>query len=517
MTAPRSFAEAVELRALAEPDGELVRRVGEPAVTAGALLERALGLASRLAAIVSRGDTVATAVPASPEAVALTTAISWLGAVELPLPEGLDPTVARTLARSARCVTSVVTTEALDRDPWLRALGAHSLHPVLTLTDHCPDAPALDEITPHHTPRHRPDLNAPAAVMVTSGTGGRPKGALLPNGAGLGQAERVLRAMAYGADDVLLNVFPWQHVNARHAAFLPAVRSGARLVMAPFSVSRFWSTAVEEQVTAFNFMGSMCAMLLRQPAAPSDREHRVRQGYGGPAPAWMYERVRTRFNVELRQAYACTELGDVATTGADIRPGAAGQVVPEYELRVVDERGTSLPDGIVGTVQVRPRRPGLTFTEYVGDPGATAAAWQDGWFVTGDRGRLDDDWLHHDGRAADVIRRRGVTIDAERVEQVAMAHADVQEAAAVGVASELTDDEVLLVIVPRRDARLDPVAVHRHCAAHLPRHSVPRFVSVEPALPRTASLKIVHRVLRDRGLPPLVWDAETSAALQENS
>jgi crotonobetaine/carnitine-CoA ligase len=515
VTPPRSFAEAVELRARADPDGELIRRVGDPAMSAGALLERAIGLAGRLAGMIGPGDTVATAVPAGPEATALTAAVSWLGAVELPVPDGLDPAVAGALARSVRCATAVVTPDRLDGEPQLAALGDHSMHPVLTLSGHRHGIPMLDELTARPTPAHHPDLADPAAVMVTSGTGGRPKGALLPNGAGLGQAERVRRAMAYDADDVLFNVFPWQHVNARHAAFLPAVLAGARVVVGAFSATRFWATAADEQVTAFNFMGALCAMLLRQPVSPDDRRHVVRQAYGGPAPAWLYEQVRDRFGVELRQAYACTELGDVATTGHEVRAGAAGRVVPEYEVRVVDELGAPLPDGSTGTVQVRPRRPGLTFTDYVGDPRATAAAWRDGWFVTGDRGRLDEGWFRHEGRAADVIRRRGVTIDAEHVEHVALSHADVQQAAAVGVPSELTDDEVLLVIVARPGVEPDPAAVRRHCAAHLPRHSVPRFVSVETSLPRTGSLKIVHRALRDRGLPLAAWDADAPTS-EEN-
>lgn len=516
MTRPRSFAEAVELRALADSDGMLIRRVGEPGVSAGALLERALGLARSLASVVAPGDVVATAAPAGPEAAALTTAISWLGAVELPVPDGLDPAVTRTLAFSTRCVTAVVAPDRLRAEPHLAALGVHPVRPVLTICGQHAGVPCVDELLARPVPAHRADLDAPASVMVTSGTGGRPKGALLPNGAGLGQAERVRLAMGYDAGDVLFNVFPWQHINARHATFLPAVLSGARLVVGSFSASRFWDTAMQEQVTAFNFMGALCAILLRQPASPADRMHTVRQAYGGPAPEWLYVQFRDRFGVELRQAYACTELGDIATTGREVRPGSTGRVVPEYEVRFVDEHDVPLPDGRTGVVQVRPKQPGLTFTEYVGDPDATRAAWRDGWFVTGDRGRVADGWFHHEGRAADVIRRRGVTIDADHIEQVAQSHADVAQAAAVGVPSELTEDDVLLVIVPRPGADPDPAAVRRHCAAHLPRHSVPRFVSVEPSLPRTGSLKIVHRALRDRGLPTSVWDADAPNTSQEN-
>lgn len=515
MTPARSLAEALELRARVDPDGELIRRVGGPALGAGALLARAVELSRSLASVVGPGRTIATAVPSGPEAAALTTAISWLGAVELPVPVGLDAAVARGLAWSAGCATTVAVPDRLELEPHLTDLGDHPRRPLLTICGARDGMPSVDELTPAPTRRHRPSPEQPAAIMVTSGTGGRPKGALLPNGAAMGQAQRVRRAMAYEADDVLFNVFPWQHVNARHAAFLPAVISGARLVVDTFSASRFWRTAEQEGITAFNFMGALCVMLLGQPASAADRAHHVRQAYGGPAPAWLYDAVRERFDVELRQAYACTELGDVAVTSREIRPGAAGQVVPEYELRVVGPDGVSLPDGNIGNVLVRPRHSSTTFTGYIGDLESTRTAWLDGWYVTGDRGRLEDGWFHYEGRTADLIRRRGLTIDAEHVERVAISHDGVEDAAAIGVPSELTEDDILLVVVPSPGARSDPAAIRRHCSKHLPRHAVPRFVSVEEALPRTSSLKLLHHVLRERGLPSTAWDADAHPASQE--
>ena len=245
-------------------------------------------------------------------------------------------------------------------------------------------------------------------------------------------------------------------MNARHAAFLPAVISGARIVVdGSFSASRFWKVAADEKITSFNFMGSVCAMLLRQPQRESDRAHQVTRAYGGPAPAWLYEQMEERFGVRLLQAFACTELGDIATTPtAHVVPGSAGRVCPEYAVRL---DGAERPGGI-GEILVRPDREHITFTEYLGDPEATAAAWQDGWFRTGDRGRIDDDgWLFYEGRSADVIRRRGVNISAEEVEEVI--------ANMIGVAE----------------------------------------------LPRGNTLKVLRASLRDRGLPLGSWDAETAS------
>jgi crotonobetaine/carnitine-CoA ligase len=333
--------------------------------------------------------------------------------------------------------------------------------------------------------------------MTTSGTTGRVKGALLPVAAGPGQAARVQRAMRYDTTDVLYNFFPWNHINARHAAFLPAVISGARLVIDQrFSASRFVDVVRAEKITAFNFMGAVCAILLRQPPSQHDRDHRLRRAYGGPAPAAMVAAMTERFGVTLHQAYACTELGDVATTCVgDVRPGAAGRPVPEYQLRVVD-----------GELRVRPVHPHLTFIEYVGDPDATARAWHDGWFRTGDRVRLDDGWLYFEGRSADVVRRRGVNISPDAVEDVIATMPGVAEVAVIGVPSELTEDEVLAVVVPT--TAIDPAQVRRHCVDRLPRHSLPRFVSIQDSLPRNANLKVSRAALRSRGLPADAWDAE---------
>jgi carnitine-CoA ligase len=507
-----TWAEAVRLRAAASPDGELIRAVGGEPWSAARLLGRAEELATRLTRSAGPGDVIATAAH-GPEAVALSTAISLLGAIELPLPEGVDPERVRHLASAAACTTAVVDPARLAAEPHLAHLGTHRAHPVTSLGGEAPGVPRLDDLPAGPLPRPpAADRGAPAAIMLTSGTGGRPRGALLPHGAGLAQADRVVRAMEYDASDVLYNVFPWQHINARHTAFLASVVSGARLVLDDFSARRFWPTVADEEVTAFNFMGALCAILLRSPEGPADRSHRVTRAYGGPAPSWLWAQMQQCFGVELRQAYACTELADVATTGATVRPGAAGEPVPEYDVRIVDEAGAPAGEGGIGRILVRPRERDLTFIEYVGDPDATRAAWADGWFLSGDRGRLVDGWLYHEGRASDAIRRRGLTLDASHIESVAMTHPGVAEAAAVGVGSELTEDEVLLVVVPASGSGLDPALLHRHCTEGLPRHAVPRFISVEPALPHNRSLKTLHTALRSRGLPAGAWYATCSAS-----
>jgi crotonobetaine/carnitine-CoA ligase len=123
--------------------------------------------------------------------------------------------------------------------------------------------------------------------------------------------------------------------------------------------------------------------------------------------------------------------------------------------------------------------------------------------------RLDDGWLYFEGRGADVVRRRGINISPDAVEEAIASMPGVAEVAVVGVPSEFTEDEVLAVVVPGPGVVLDPAEVRRHCTDRLPRHALPRFVSVEESLPRNANLKVSRAELRSRGVLPGTWDAET--------
>lgn len=508
-TSVPTFAQALARRAASDPQGELVRVPGVGSWTGAEIWARSRAWAAGLAEVVRRGDVVATAVDAGPDAIALTAAISCLGGVEMPLAPDMPEDWVSELMVTAGTVAVVASSARITALPELAGLAA--LVPLL-LVDGPQNTlrathPCADGIEPLSLPPE-----APALIMTTSGTTGRTKAALLPVGAPAGQAARVARAMDYGPDDVLLSYFAWHHINARHATVLPALMAGATVVMAPrFSASGFLDLVRAEGVTAFNFMGAVCMMLLAQPPTADDRDHRIRAAYGGPAPAFLVSAFRERFGVTLRHAYACTELGDVATTSVhELRSGAAGRPVSDYDLLVVDETGDPVPDGTTGELLVRPRRSGLTMLEYVGDPGATRDAWHEGWFRTRDRVRLEGGWLHVDGRLGDVIRRRGVNLDPQQIETALLTHPDVIEAAAVAVPSELTEDDVLALVVTTGDAAIGPEQLLEHCRARLPSHALPRYLTIEASLPHNTSLKLDRAALRKRGLTPTTWDAQAS-------
>ncbi|ROO60606.1 crotonobetaine/carnitine-CoA ligase [Micromonospora sp. Llam0] len=487
----------IDLLARCEPD-RVVARFGDRDVPAGALTAESERIARLLASArlgLRPGDPVVTCLRPGPTLVHVLAGVARAGLVEVPLAEGTPPGAWR--AAGARM--AVLGTAALAADPGLARVA-----PVIRTVDDGGGPGDLDEL-PAGPLRRLPGPGDPAVVLSTSGTTGRPKGVILPHFAGVRHARRVSDSMAYGPDDVLYNAFPWNHVNIRHTGLFAALVSGARLLAVPrFSASAFWTLCREQQVTAFNFMGAVAAILLRAPVDPQDRDHRVTRAYGGPAPQWLAERFRDRFGVELIEAYACTELGDVASNRVgDVVPGTAGHPLPEYDLQLRDATGASVPSGATGRITVRARHPHISTLGYRGAPDPVPE-----WIATGDLGRLGPDGrLTFCGRHDDVVRRRGENLSAWDVEAVVAAMPGVGEAAAVGVDSEFTEQDLLVAVVPA-DPRVTAQDVHAWCRERLPRYAWPRYVAVLDELPRNASSKVSKPALRAPAVLSVATDLE---------
>ncbi|NBH10958.1 AMP-binding protein [Amycolatopsis sp. SID8362] len=499
-----TLVDLLNARARQDPDRELVRFDDGTRLRIGDVDDGSRTLAARLR--VAPGTRVLTCVRPGRAAVELLFGLARQGAVEVPLALDVTLPAAQSIRRSTGAELLVAGTSALAANPGLLNLAERVV--LIREDDPAPSGhPFLDELPTASRREHRPQPGDALVVLSTSGTTGRAKAAELPHFAAIRHARRVAATMGYGPGDVLLNVFPWNHVNVRHTALLPALLTGARLVAhRRFSASRFWEICRAEGVTAFNFMGAMLAILDRRG---TDHDHAVRLAYGAPAPAELAARFLDRFGVKALEAYASTELGDVAAnTPDDWRPGTAGRVVPEYEVAILDETGQPLPHGETGQIAVRAKLPDIRFRGYAGDPGATAAVLRDGWFRTGDRGRLDaDGYLVFAGRRGDVVRRRGENIATWDVEQVLRALPGVVDAAAVGVESDLTEQELLVVLAT--DRALDGPAVRDWCRTRLPRHAQPRYVRIARELPRNGSGKVVKALLPST-VDESVWDARSA-------
>jgi crotonobetaine/carnitine-CoA ligase len=227
------------------------------------------------------------------------------------------------------------------------------------------------------------------------------------------------------------------------------------------------------------------------------------------------EALRERFGVRSVETYTSTEAG-IATGSpyGEWRTGSCGQAHHErFHVAVVDEHDREVGPGEPGELVLRPKQPFVLTTGYYGDWEATTRCFRNMWFHTGDRVWRDDDGYYYFlDRMKDAIRRRGENISAFDLECEINLHPAVLECAAIGVPSELEDEDIKVSVVVRPGADpLDPAELVAFCEERLPRSMVPRYVEFVGALPRTPTDKVAKYRLRaqgDHGLTPATWDRE---------
>lgn len=354
----------------------------------------------------------------------------------------------------------------------------------------------------------------PAVILYTSGTTGPPKGVVLSHRANVNLARHTVTLMGYTSADRLYSVFPLFHSNARYCSVMAALEAGAGLVMhRRFSASRFWDVCREHGITAFNYQGAMMSILFKQPQRADDADNPVRAGFGAPCPQEIFTAFEERFDVRLTEIFGSTEVSIVTDMPPERRRiGTSGAASANYEVAVVDAGDEPLPPGRTGEIVARPRKPGWMFSGYHGMPTETARSWRNLWFHTGDRGYLDEDgYLTFVDRLKDTVRRRGENISSWEVERVVAQHPAVRAVAAYGVPSELSEEDVMVAVVPAEGGAVDPAAVIRHCEGLLTWFSIPRYVRVLDALPLTPSQRVEKYKLRADGVPPGTYDREADA------
>jgi crotonobetaine/carnitine-CoA ligase len=355
----------------------------------------------------------------------------------------------------------------------------------------------------------------PALVLFTSGTTGRSKGCVLSHRIAVRQAELMVEHFGLRSDDVLYCPYPLFHLDASVLTVMPALVLGATAAIgARFSASGFWPEVRAFGATVFDFMGATLTILHKQPERDDDRDNPVRLGWGVPLPDFAPQFER-RFGLRLVEAYGSTDVGVpiYSRPGEPRRPGACGRPIDAYDVRLFDGDDLEVPVGAVGEIVVRPNEPSLISDGYLGMPDETVKATRNLWFHTGDLARRDvEGFIYFVGRGTDTIRRRGENISAFEVEEVIEQHPDVVEVAAFGVPSELTEEDVMVTVVPRPGRTVDPVDLVSFCAERMARFMVPRYVDVVSALPKTPTEKVEKYLLRERGVTATTWDAAAAGS-----
>jgi len=362
----------------------------------------------------------------------------------------------------------------------------------------------------------RPNVDTECALLYTSGTTGRPKGCVLANEyflwAGRWYAEIGGLCRIIPGAERLITPLPMSHMNAMAYSTMVMLLTGGCIVpLDRFHPSHWWTSVRESRATIVHYLGVMPAMLLGAPPHPGDRTHSVRFGFGAGVSPRLHAVFEERFGFPLLEAWAMTETGAGAVMIANREPrkigtacfGAAEDCV---EYRIVDEQGRDVAVGEPGELLVRSAgaspRFGF-FREYLKDPVATAAAWKDGYFHTGDVVSLDaDGYFHFVDRKKNVIRRSGENISAVEVESVLLQHSGIATVGVAAVPDEVRGDEVMACVVPRStvsESERDAFAreVLQFCLTRLAYFKAPGYIAFCERLPLTATEKIQRAQLKE--------------------
>ncbi|MCX7567263.1 class I adenylate-forming enzyme family protein [Sulfitobacter sp. F26169L] len=486
------FADAVA-RA---PDAEAVVS-GGTRLTYKMLDRRIAGLAGGLqAAGVGRGDRVAILLSNRSEFLTTLLACLRLGAIAVPvnIREG-TPELEYILDHCGAHLL-VYGPELKDRLPARSALPALE-HAV------CVDTPEFDRLI-DGPPLAAVDIEeeTTAVILYTSGTTGRPKGAMLTHFNIIHSSIHFELCMGLGANERSLLSVPASHVTGLIATIFTMVRTaGCTVMMETFRADGFLALAAEENVTQTLMVPAMYNLfLLRCTVSDYDLRHWRIGGYGGaPMPqstiAELTEKLPT---LTLVNAYGATELTSPATImphgyGAT-RADSVGIAVPCGEIRIVDPTGADVPEGEHGELWIKGP---MVVPGYWENPEKTASEFTDGYWKSGDVGSRDaDGFIRLHDRRKDMVIRGGYNIYSAEIENTLTAHASVIECAVIGRPDPVLGEKIH-VFVHTTDAAFDEDAAKAFVRAHLADYKVPDFVSLwDTPLPRNANGKVVKTELR---------------------
>ncbi|MGX5358897.1 long-chain-fatty-acid--CoA ligase [Kocuria sp. KH4] len=343
----------------------------------------------------------------------------------------------------------------------------------------------------------------PAVLLYTSGTTGRPKGAVLTHHNLRANAELSASLFGLGPGDVMFGGLPFFHVFGQTVALNGVIAAGAAVTLLPrFDPAKALEILVRDGVTVFAGVPSMHIALLHAAGeGPVELPH-LRAGISGgsPLPVEVLERFERVLGAPVYEGYGLSETSPVVCFNQEAhgrRPGSIGTVVRGARLRVVDDRDEDVPAGEIGELVVAGE---YVMAGYWRNPEATEAAIRGGWFHTGDLARVDEDGFHYIvDRKKDMVLRGGYNVYPREVEEVIYQFPGIAEAAVVGVPDETLGEEVAAVVAFRdapgagTDARLDELdAFVRERVA---RYKHPRYYKVVDELPKGPTGKILKRSL----------------------
>jgi crotonobetaine/carnitine-CoA ligase len=363
----------------------------------------------------------------------------------------------------------------------------------------------------------------PCSIQYTSGTTGPSKASLMSQNFVVNWVREMARWWAQSPSDVFYaSGLPLFHGLAKGLGALAAVYAGATCVLEErLSISTFWERVHEVGATATACPEAVLMMLWNLESTDLERTNPLRSVIAAPIPTDLLRPMEERWQVRMIGQYALSEAVPLVVGGLEepLKVGTSGKVRTElFDVRIFNEDDEEMPTGEAGEVVVRPRQPKIMFDGYYGDDDVTRSTWRNLWFHTGDIGKFDAEgnFIFVD-RKKDYIRRRAENISSFEVERAVMRFPNVAQVAAVGVPSELGEEDVKVCVVVGSGVVIDPTELLQHCVENMPYYAVPRYIEFVASLPITPSGKVQKHQLRAAGVTPGTWnrDAEGFAVTRD--
>jgi fatty-acyl-CoA synthase len=352
----------------------------------------------------------------------------------------------------------------------------------------------------------------PVTMIFTSGTSGDPKAVRFAHAMAVLCGASLVDRFEITGDDVCYLAMPLFHSNGVAAGWAVAINSGAAMVPAKFSPSRFLADIREYGVTYMNYVGKPLALLLATPERPDDADNTLRAAFGNEATERDIEEFARRFGCRVVDSFGSSEFAVVVMREDGTPPGSIGkgypgvsvyhaETVTECATAVFDEHGALANfDEAVGELVNTYGVGG--FTGYYNDPDGTAERMRHGMYWSGDLAYRDaDGWIYLAGRTADWMRVDGENLAAGPIERILQRLPEINQVAVYAVPDEQVGDQVMAAIVLSAGATLTPNQFREFLAAQadLSPKAWPRYVRINTELPRTATNKILKRKLTEAG------------------
>ncbi|MBD2533286.1 AMP-binding protein [Nostoc flagelliforme FACHB-838] len=345
------------------------------------------------------------------------------------------------------------------------------------------------------------DITRRALILYTSGTTGKPKGVVTTHQNIQAQVTSLTTAWEWTSDDRILHILPLHHIHGIINVLTCALWAGAEChLLSKFDAETVWNRICDGNLTLFMAVPTIYVKLIAAwENASKERQKSLSEGcakmrlmVSGSAalPVQVLEKWQTISGHFLLERYGMTEIGMALSNPlhGERLAGYVGKPLPEVEVRLVDENGELVPAGTPGEIQVK--GPGV-FIKYWQNPEATAKAFQDGWFRTGDTAVVENDSYRILGRmSVDIIKTGGYKVSALEIEEVLRSHPNIQECAVVGVADPEWGERVCAALVLQGSQPLTLEAFRSWAKERLAVYKVPTQILIVEELPRNAMGKV---------------------------